>query len=367
VSEDWERRLSVLDRLEPPANLRDRVGEEPVTHQHSIDLDKKFQEVRGNEPPDLWGSIGTRVVIEAAPAPRRRWPALIVALVVGIGGLALAWVGFRHTDAHVSASAPVVTSPAPRQCPWGLVTPSTVSSASTVSSEQFLQLTNGRGPTWFPEGFGLAQAWGDRADWSDQTCREVTMYVYAGTQMPSQDVLGEVGGWLVIGDAPDSCGNAVLGRGRCLDYIAPTSDGLTFRLQMMGIDRPEGDRIALSISLAAGSSTPTPTPSTPLLGQALARELDLTLYQGQPSGCNFYVEVDNPAGYCLDAIGSSKLDRYVVSQELQGRIPSDAELACFSAADSAGNMSNDSPEFQDAQQAMLDACHAASTETSPGP
>jgi hypothetical protein len=41
--------------------------------------------------------------------------------------------------------------------------------------------------------------------------------------------------------------------------MAQTPDGLTFRLQMMGVDRPDGDRIALSVSLDAGSSAPTPT------------------------------------------------------------------------------------------------------------
>ena len=230
------------------------------------DLDRKFQEVRRNQPPDLWSSIGTRLPVEPVSAPRRRWPVLIVAILVGIGGLALAWEGFRNKPAQVPASAPVLTSPAPRRCPWG------IARVSTVSTEQFLQLTNGRGPTWLPEGFGLAQTWSDHADWSDGTCREVTMSVYGGTQAPPRGVLGSVGDWLVVVDAPGSCGNAVLGRGRCLDYVAPTRDGLTFGLQMMGIGRPVGDRIALSISLEPGPSPATsltPTSSTsPIVGLA---------------------------------------------------------------------------------------------------
>jgi hypothetical protein len=222
------------------------------------DLDRKFQEVRRNEPPDLWSSIGTRLPVEPVSAPRRRWPVLVVAILVGIGGLAFAWEGFRDKPAQVAASAPVVTSPAPRQCPWGLAR------VSAVSTEQFLLLTNGRGPTWLPKGFGLAQTWSDHADWSDGTCREVTMSVYRGTQAPPRDVLGSVGDWLVVVDARGSCGNAILGPGRCLDYVAPTRDGLTFGLQMMGIGRPVGDRIALSISLEAGPSTHPPTVTQPV-------------------------------------------------------------------------------------------------------
>ncbi len=219
------------------------------------DLDAKFQEIRRNVPPDLWPSIETRVPFEYAPTTRRRWPALIVAFLVGIGGLAVAWEAFRDRGAQTPASTVVVTSPAPRECPFG------DTGASTASTEQFLQLTNGRGPTWLPSGFGLAQTWTDHADWSDATCREVTMYVSEGTQPPARDNLGSVGDWLVVADASGSCGNAVLGQGRCLEYLAQTPDGLTFRLQTIGVDRPDGDRIALSVSLDSGSSAPTPTPT----------------------------------------------------------------------------------------------------------
>jgi hypothetical protein len=115
---------------------------------------------------------------------------------------------------------------------------------------------------------------------------------------------------------------------------------------------------------ASASETTTPTPTVPPLGSDLARALGLDLQHDQPSGCEFYVEVNDPAGYCLDGIGSSKLDRWVVAQELQGRLPSDADRACFSAADRVGNMSNDSPDYQAAQRAFINACQSARSQVS---
>ena len=56
-----------------------------------------------------------------------------------------------------------------------------------------------------------------------------------------------VGGWTLIADAAEACGNAELGDGSCLSYAALTLDGKTVTVRMIGVDRSEGDRIVLSI------------------------------------------------------------------------------------------------------------------------
>lgn len=47
-------------------------------------------------------------------------------------------------------------------------------------------------------------------------------------------------------DSPGECGNEVLGDARCLGHVANVVGG-TLVVQMMGIDRAEGDEIVLSI------------------------------------------------------------------------------------------------------------------------
>jgi hypothetical protein len=120
--------------------------------------------------------------------------------------------------------------------------------------------------------------------------------------------------------------------------------------------------LTLHVTYTISAADTSDSSGAPLVGSDLAQALGLELWPRQPFGCEFYVEVDDPAGYCLDEIGSSKLDRWVVAVELQGHIPSEAQKACFLASDTVGNMSNDSPDYQDAQQAFMDACQSASLE-----
>ena len=122
-------------------------------------------------------------------------------------------------------------------------------------------------PTWLPEGFGLLATYGwdgafdgnaGHGFWSDERCREVELdfnpnWRSSGEVMPG-DLRPWVGPWIVEADEPGECGNAVLGQARCLRYSAATPDGL-LGLSMMGLDRDEGDRIALSIFDASSNES----------------------------------------------------------------------------------------------------------------
>jgi hypothetical protein len=107
-----------------------------------------------------------------------------------------------------------------------------------------------------------------------------------------------------------------------------------------------------------GSSPGSDVSPSPLLGADLADALGLQLEPRFPaSGCEFYVEVKNPAGYCLDDLAVSKLDKWVISRELQGHIPSDQERDCFSAMDRYGNLPGD----------LFERCHRRSGDVSLAP
>jgi hypothetical protein len=57
-----------------------------------------------------------------------------------------------------------------------------------------------------------------------------------------------MGPWVVEVSGPSECFNAVLGSGRCLNYHAAV-DGGSLGVQMMGLERAEGDKIVQSIPL----------------------------------------------------------------------------------------------------------------------
>jgi hypothetical protein len=106
-------------------------------------------------------------------------------------------------------------------------------------------------PRWLPKGFGLAYAFQVRGGgetgggvWTDNRCREVEVRI---TSHESGSPQGErIEDWWIEYDAPGECGNPELGRARCLGYAARVDEG-RLRVRMLGIDRPEGDRIVLSI------------------------------------------------------------------------------------------------------------------------
>jgi hypothetical protein len=135
-------------------------------------------------------------------------------------------------------------SPAPTTCPHGIVR------AESAPVEELDVVMQGHVPGDLPEGFGIAEVWGPgdgmvaSATWTDGRCREVTVGLGKRVAFPQGVPID--GGWFVTVDAPGDCGNAVLGTGRCLRYMAIV-DGGTVSVSMIGLDRVEADPIVVSI------------------------------------------------------------------------------------------------------------------------
>jgi len=135
-------------------------------------------------------------------------------------------------------------SPAPTTCPHGIVR------AESAPTEELDHLMQGHVPGDLPEGFGIARVWGagdgtvGSATWTDVRCREVTVGLGKRVAFPQGVPID--GDWFVTVDAPGGCGNAVLGTGRCLRYMAIVDDG-TILVSMIGLDRAEADPIVFSI------------------------------------------------------------------------------------------------------------------------
>jgi hypothetical protein len=192
----------------------------------------------------------TQGASERSLVSRRRRVAAIASLTLGFAALTAVWFTLRADEEPAPSEAGVITKPAPRECTWGRVR------LGDVTTNEFLRLTDGRGPTWLPGSFGLAHTWGDPegrialAGWSDEACREVVLSLEPGIEdLPN----ASVGPWSLVADVDDQCGNLELGNGRCLQYAAVTPDGMTLRLQMIGVEQPEGDEIARSVPLKPGS------------------------------------------------------------------------------------------------------------------
>jgi len=113
-----------------------------------------------------------------------------------------------------------------------------------------------------------------------------------------------------------------------------------------------------SAAWSVGSETMSPSADAgPLLGSDLAESLGLTMQDHfPPTGCQFYVEVDNPKGYCLDSVAGSKVDHWVLAQKLQGHVPTAAQIECFSISDKLGNWEGptDSREYRELQQRFME-------------
>ncbi len=192
-----------------------------------------------------------------------------------------------------------VLEAAPRECPVGIIR------ASSVGVDEFRRLMNRYLPTWLPKGFGLLETYGPEgaADgfdatgiWSDARCRVATLtfssaFRTAGPTIPYDPSLPQVGPWTLRTDEADACGNAVLGTGRCLEYLAVNGDGV-LSLSMIGLERDEGDRIALSI-LSDGGREPPPPAGT--IAYILGRQgfgsialLDVTSGNVEPRGRERY-------------------------------------------------------------------------------
>jgi hypothetical protein len=109
-------------------------------------------------------------------------------------------------------------------------------------------------PHWLPDGMGLVDAfgsgWGAKggAHFADARCREIELWFWESSDVGSGQ---HVGAWVVQQSKPKACGNAVLGEAMCLEYRGRVADG-AIGVQMMGLSRPDGDRIVRSIPLTPG-------------------------------------------------------------------------------------------------------------------
>lgn len=135
---------------------------------------------------------------------------------------------------------------APRACPFA------IERGDAVPRDLIALRMQGRLPSWLPAGFGFVGSWTDKTGtwvtWTDDRCREVTVAYSPGQGASEPPNRPRVGLWTVSVDAPGACGNEVLGTATCLGYDAASSNAVV-GMQAMGIERTEGDRIALSIPL----------------------------------------------------------------------------------------------------------------------
>ena len=143
-----------------------------------------------------------------------------------------------------------VLSPAPSPggaagyCPFG------IARASSIPSESLVDVMADHVPRWLPDGMGLVEAFGPGeasggAYFADVNCREVQVWFWRSSDLGQGE---RMGAWVVNVSGPRDCGNSVLGSSRCIDYHAEV-DGGSVGVQMMGLERAEGDRIVESIPL----------------------------------------------------------------------------------------------------------------------
>jgi hypothetical protein len=140
---------------------------------------------------------------------------------------------------------------APTQCPAGVVR------EPTIGPDALPAAMRGRLPHWLPFGFGVSIAFAAAngksagATWSDRRCRQVQVGVTFSSspfQLPSGH---RVGAWTLADDDPRGCGNAVLGKARCIVYLARLSPRGSIGLQSIGLSRKQANKIVGSIPLEA--------------------------------------------------------------------------------------------------------------------
>ena len=82
----------------------------------------------------------------------------------------------------------------------------------------------------------------------------------------------------------------------------------------------------LALAATSGSAQSVSDDTQPVMGSALADQLGLELVPNQPESCNDYVEVDDPAGYCLDGKVSSVEESFLAGKLLRQTRVTDAEI-----------------------------------------
>jgi hypothetical protein len=172
------------------------------------------------------------------------FPSRLVILVVAVMGAACT------TDTEPSVPTRVL-SPAPSPsgemsfCPFG------TSRASSIPPESLADVMANHVPASLPAGMGLVGAFGPSegspggAYFADAQCREIQLWFWDSSELGDGERMGP---WAVEVSGPGDCGNSVLGSSRCIEYHAAV-DGGSIGVQMMGLERAEGDKIVQSIPL----------------------------------------------------------------------------------------------------------------------
>ena len=215
--------------------------------------------------------IVTMVVLEQRRTSRRS--GAMIGAIVGIVILVLAgmqfssllpldraWlIAWRADQAEAETFAPNLLSSAPQEC--ALPTDVGDDHDSLGRSERARPpWLEGHVPRWLPSGFGLL-AWslppgGTAGVWTDDRCRQIRLVLFEGKPESMRwnrfPVADRVVDWAVLAKR---CASDHAAEAPCLEYLAwsPGVPGegegevLGLRLRMRGLDRDEGDRIALGI------------------------------------------------------------------------------------------------------------------------
>jgi len=116
------------------------------------------------------------------------------------------------------------------------------------------------------------------------------------------------------------------------------------------------------VSGATSNSDAEAPPDPSLSGAALAESLGLELEPSFTADCNYFVEVNDVGeGYCLEGVGTSQTERFVIGSRLKGHEPTSAEVRFFEANEAFTGLSPDDPAYESALQ-ELDAARRALEE-----
>ena len=219
---------------------------------------------------------------QARPRPPRiaiacAWIGLAIAIAVVAFTRPSELEVWRSAQPDAESFAPNLLAPAPDPVQPVIGCPG-FGSADRLFAAAFdperVQWLDGHVPRWLPADFGLvdwviSEEVYDRGEdetikaqsaavWADAGCRRVSLALFeANPDIPRMDrfytVVDEVGDWAVM--AGPGCERGAMADGSCLRYVAWSSDErgesgggvLGLHLQMLGIDRDVGDKIALGI------------------------------------------------------------------------------------------------------------------------
>ena len=209
--------------------------------------------------------ILTMVVLEQRRTSRRSGAmigAIVAIVILVLAGMQFssllpldrAWlIAWRADQAEAETFAPNLLASAPQECavPTDVVDNDDSLGRSERARPPWLE---GHVPRWLPNGFGLL-TWslppgGTAGVWTDDRCRQIELVIFEGN--PGSPVADRVGDWAVLAKP---CASDHAAEVLCLEYLAwsPGVPGegegevLSLRLRMRGLERNEGDRIALGI------------------------------------------------------------------------------------------------------------------------